>query len=426
MSQNLPAILDHELNKWFPELLNFESTRDLKNSALWRMIKPEVDRILEAVVQENFASGGVELGLSQQTLPVTDRKSETREPGSEIANLKSEIGRPAGPIRALAWNIERGIQFDGILDALRHHPDLNDRDFLLLTELDYGMARSGNRFVARDLALALNLNYAFAPVYIALQKGSGVEINAAGVNEKSLHGLALLSRFPLENVHAVALPNGKDKMLGSEKRLGHLRALVADVKHPSATFRAVSLHLDAHSSRAHRRRQMKIVLDHLEKLPVLPTIIGGDWNTTTYNSQNATRAILGYWRRVMMGVKNVAANHLPHPDRYFERGLFSELESRGYDYRSFNNLGTGTLHYDIESVEKNTNLRDWVPEWCFPFIFWAARRVGGRVSARLDWFAGYGIKPAAPPKTIADLVSPEGVPLSDHDAITTDFAATIL
>ncbi len=89
-----------------------------------------------------------------------------------------------------------------------------------------------------------------------------------------------------------------------------------------------------------------------------------------------------------MGVKNVVKNHLPHPDRYFERKLFAELESRGFDYKSLNEIGVGTLHYDIDSIEKNTNLRDWVPEWCFPFIFWAARRVGGKVSARLDWFAG--------------------------------------
>ena len=74
-----------------------------------------------------------------------------------------------------------------------------------------------------------------------------------------------------------------------------------------------------------------------------------------------------------MGPKNVALNHLPHPERYFERRLFGELESRGYDYKSLNEIGVGTLHYDVESIEKNTNLRDWVPEWCFPFIFWAAR-----------------------------------------------------
>ena len=363
----------------------------MAKSAVYQSVKPEVERILNAVVQEDFA-------------PETLEKTET--------------------VRALAWNIERGNRFEGIVEALKNHPQLKDRDVLLLTELDYGMARSGNRFVARELARELKLNYAFAPVYIALQKGSGVEAQVAGENTKSLHGLAMFSKYPLKNVHAVPLPNGKDKMWGKEKRLGYLRALVADIRHPAGDFRAVTVHLDAHSSRRHRQKQMRIVLEHLETLPFLPTVIGGDWNTTTYNSQTATRAILGYWRRVMMGVKRTVRNHFPHPDRYFEKGLFGELEKRGYDYKNLNNPGVGTLHYDVESIEKNTNLRDWVPEWCFPFIFWAARRAGGRVSARLDWFAGKGIALKGKPQTVVDLYDAENIPLSDHDAIALDFAPT--
>jgi len=332
------------------------------------------------------------------------------------------------PIHALAWNLERGIMIDGIFQALKNHPALRNKDVLLLTELDHGMARSGNRFVAREIAQALNLNYAFVPVYIPLQKGSGVEAEMEGENTLSIHGLATFSPYKMQNVHAVPLPNGKDKMWGKEKRLGWLQALVADIEHPAGTFRAVTVHLDVHCSRDHRRRQMQIILDHLETLPPLPTLIGGDWNTTTYNAQNATRAILGYWRRVMMGVKNVVKNHFPHPDRYFERALFAELTDRGYEYKSLNESGVGTLHYDVASIEKNTNLRDWVPEWCFPFIFWAAGRVGGTVSVRLDWFAGKGLKlaPGTSPQTIGELIDSEGRPLSDHDAIAVDLVPALV
>ena len=386
-------ILDHDLQQYFPQLLRFESTRELEASDLYRKIKPEVDRILNAVVREDF---------SQAT-----------------------ADQAGANVRAVAWNIERGSVFDGIAEALGDNEKLKDRDVYLLTELDYGMARSGNRFVARELAERLKLNYAFAPVYIALQKGSGVEAERAGENTKSVHGLAIFSKWPMSNVHAVPLPNGKDKMWGKEKRLGHLRALFADVHHPFGTFRAVAIHLDAHCSRAHRRRQMRIILDHSETLPPTPTLLGGDWNTTTFNSQNSTRAIMGYWRRVFMGPKNVAKNHLPHPERFFERPLFKEIESRGFEYEPFNNVGEGTLHYHVESIEKNTNLRDWVPEWCFPFIFWAANRVGGHVSGRLDWFAGKGISLAAGtrPETVRHLEDDKGTPLSDHDAITVEFSA---
>ncbi len=386
-----PSLLEHNLNQHFPALLKFESTPEMEASNIYTQIKPEIYKILNSVVVED---------LSVQP---TSGSTES--------------------IRALAWNIERGNRFDGIVDALKTNEKLNNRDILLLTELDYGMARSGNRFVAQEIARELNLNYAFAPVYVALQKGSGVESEMAGENTRSIHGLAIFSRWPMTNVHAVPLPNGKDKMWGKEKRLGYLRALFADIEHPAGTFRAVTIHLDAHCSRAHRHKQIKIVLDHIDTLPPLSTLIGGDWNTTTFNSQSSTRAILGYWRRVMMGPKNFAINHLPFPDRYFEKAMFGAVESRGYEYKALNETGAGTLHYHIESLEKNTNLRDWVPEWCFPFIFWAAGRVGGHVSARLDWFAGKRIEiaPGTAPQTIGNLIDAEGVPLSDHDAISLDF-----
>ncbi len=384
-----PALLDHDLNRYFADLLKFASTAEMEASELWPRIRHEADRILNSVVTEEFA----------------DRPTSFHD-----------------TIKALAWNIERGIRFDGIVDALRDNEELARRDVMLITEMDHGMARSGGRSVALEIARALRLNYAFAPVYIALQKGSGVESEMPGENTASIHGLGMFSRWPIREIHAIPLPNGKDKMWGKEKRLGWLRALFADIEHPAGTFRAVTVHLDAHCSRAHRRMQMRLILDHLDTLPAMPTLIGGDWNTTGFNSQSSTRAIMGYWRRVMMGPKNVALNHLPHPERFFERPLFDDLERRGYRFRDLNEIGRGTLHYDVASIEKNTNLRDWVPEWCFPFIFWAAGRVGGKVSGRLDWFAARGLSPAAgsSPKTISGLVDAEGLPLSDHDAITVD------
>ena len=213
-------------------------------------------------------------------------------------------------------------------------------------------------------------------------------------------------------------------MLGKEKRLGSLRALVADIEHPAGQFRAACIHLDAHSSRSHRAKQMRILLDHLKTLPDLPVIIGGDWNTTTYNSQSSTRAIFGYFRRVSMGVKNVVRNHYPFPDRFFERELFKMLERRGFDYKSLNETGAGTLHYDMDSVAVNTNLGDWVPRWCFPFLFWAVKQTGGKCSLKLDWFAGRKIKIAenSRPKVIGNLRDNQtNAALSDHDAIVLDF-----
>jgi endonuclease/exonuclease/phosphatase family metal-dependent hydrolase len=387
------STLDHALAPHFPALARFDSTRALKSSTLYARLRPEIERVRGSVIQENFAD--------------------------DEDSVRITTGR--GAIRATAWNIERGKRLAGVVAVLKDHPVLRGSDVLLLTELDYGMARTQNLFVAREIAEALGLNYVFAPCYIALNKGSGLESEVEGENALALHGNALFSRHPLRRAHSVALPNGKDKMRGKEKRLGSQRAVVADIEHPLGSFRAVSLHLDAHSTQAHRARQMRLVLAHLATLkPELPTLVGGDWNTTTYNSRRATYAILGYFRRVAMGVGNVVKNHYPHPDRWFERELFREIGQRGYVYRELNALGAGTLHYDVTDIAVNSGMRDWVPGWCFPFITWALSKHEGRCSLKLDWFAGRGVRPVAPPQVVGDLTDGAGA-LSDHDAIVLDF-----
>jgi endonuclease/exonuclease/phosphatase family metal-dependent hydrolase len=391
------SILHHALTPFFPELAQFPTTKALAASALYARLRPEIERVLGSVVQENFATG------------------DAAAPSASASNT--------GAIRATAWNIERGLRLEGLLRDFKEHERIGRSDVLLLTELDYGMARSRNRFVAREIALSLKLNYVFAPCYLALNKGSGVEKFVAGENELALHGNALFSRYPLRRAHQLALPNGKDKMQGAEKRLGSQRVVIADMEHPLGHVRLVSLHLDAHSTQRHRHGQMKLLLDHLDTLePRLPVLVGGDWNTQTYNSSRAVYSILGFFRRTMMGVGHVIENHYPYPDRWFERHLFRELERRGYDYRGLNEAGACTLHYNVEDLAVNTNIGDWIPQWCFWFINRALRKYEGRCSFKLDWFTGRGLvaDTARPPQVIADLRDEEG-PLSDHDAIVLDF-----
>jgi endonuclease/exonuclease/phosphatase family metal-dependent hydrolase len=382
---SVPLTLEPQnIRPFIHELACFETTRDLEQSSRYREMKLDIERLLDHVWQEVLA---------------------------EDAEL------PTDSICAVAWNIERGIRLDAIIQYLQEHPSLAHAGVLFLSELDWGMARTQNRFVAKEIASSLGMNYAFAPCYVALTKGAGLEKDVSGENRESLHGNALLSRFPMRRVHSIALPNGKDKMKGAEKRIGSQRAVIADIEHPSGMFRAVSLHLDAHSSQRHRYFQMRRVLDHLELLqPRLPVVLGGDWNTTTHNASRALYSILGYFRRVLMGVRHVVSNHYPYPERWFERRLFGELELRGYNYRGFNTAGECTLHYDVQDLAANLNMREWVPQWCFWFINWALQQTGGSCSMKLDWFAGKGIRPLAPAVAVPGL-SQGQERVSDHDPI---------
>ena len=105
------------------DLARFESTKELERSTLYRQLKPDIESALSHVWH----------GESALHVPI---ESDT--------------------VRAVAWNIERGIRLERVIQSLQEHPALANADVLLLSELDWGMARTGNRFVARELAQELN------------------------------------------------------------------------------------------------------------------------------------------------------------------------------------------------------------------------------------------------------------------------------
>ena len=288
---------------------------------------------------------------------------------------------------------------------------------LLLTDADAGMARSGNRMVSEVLARELGLAEVFAPCYIALGKGWGVERETQGENRLGMHGNALLSRYQLIDIRVIPLDNGVDKMAHREQRLGRQAAVGARIQFPNGPFFTVSVHLDAQSTQRHRRDQMRTVLDAIPS--EVPVVLGGDWNTSTYDSSRAFRAIVGFWLRVLMGVDHAIRNHYLHPERLFERGLFRLLEERGFDYRRSNRMGEHTICYNVCDRRATGNLREWVPEWCFRFIHRSLRNHGGLCPMKLDWFATRGLEVEAP-VVIHDVRKGRAVPMSDHDAIGAD------
>ena len=390
-------VIKRELKPHFAELAGCRSTAELLGHPRYRALATAIERVLETPEQGDF---------SKDVAPAKDR------------------------YRVLAWNLERGIEIDRQLEALRTHRYLSTCDVLLLTETDVGMARSGNRAVAQELAAELGLYYAFVPCYLNLAKGSGIEYEVDGENELGLHGNAVLSRYPIGSVRPIHLKNGKDKMAGREKRLGRQTALAAEIEFPNARLNVTAVHLDANSTQRHRHDQMRDVLDGLDGLDAdgplrqgyggqVPTILGGDWNTTTYNSSTAFRAIMGFWLRVFMGVDHVIRNHYLHPYNRFEKELFDLLESRGFEYRHSNLIGERTISYDVDDTKTRKNLGEWVPWWCFAFMRWALRNHGGRCPLKIDWFATRGVR-TENPVVFHELREGLARPLSDHDPIGVD------
>ncbi|MEW5820802.1 MAG: endonuclease/exonuclease/phosphatase family protein [Cyanobacteriota bacterium] len=183
-----------------------------------------------------------------------------------IMNSEIEIkqNKPLGKfIRAASWNIERGIEFDGIVDIFKNPAPLlkelektnsknvetvkeqmailREADIIFLTEVDAGMPRTEYRKVAEDLARQLGYNYAYGveflevdPAHLGLEDYKWSEEkslfphNTLDIDKnkyRGLHGSAILSKFPLKNVRIVRLPKCYDWYKGEKLRVSRLEKL---------------------------------------------------------------------------------------------------------------------------------------------------------------------------------------------------------
>ena len=94
-------------------------------------------------------------------------------------------------LHIVSWNIERGLQLSKILDFLA----AIQADLLLLQEVDLNARRTRYRDIARELAQALNLNYAFGMEF--------QELGAGTAARPAYHGMATLSPWPLSNARII-------------------------------------------------------------------------------------------------------------------------------------------------------------------------------------------------------------------------------
>jgi len=320
---------------------------------------------------------------------------------------------PAAGLRVVHWNVLHGNRYDGLRAALRDEPALAGADLLSLNEVDLGLARSGNRDVAFDLARELGMHAAWAALFLELEGGSDTPREIATQEQaEALFGLALLSRFPLGAAARVELESGSAFLFDTERKVGGLVALVVEVLRPGAPFHAVVTHLDVHRGPAVRALQMQAILAHL---PPGPALLCGDLNTTSFTRGNALRAA---------GVLGVLALWPPGRLRqrllqpYLPRGrprepLFTVLSQAGLAVEGFNTT-TESLDLHLQDVREYQSLAPGVRRLGQGLLRHAERR--GR--HRLDWIAARGFEPAPehPPFALPHLMRGEAA-LSDHAPI---------
>jgi hypothetical protein len=182
------------------------------------------------------------------------------------------IVKGVGPsLRAVEWNIERGVEFDkikllltnqnGFLSAVHGESGSNTNaekatdqtlrtqmevlqsaDVLVLNEVDWGMKRSDYRAVIKDLADALKMNWAYGVEFVEVDPkvlGTQSFANVKNPAERKeledlfradhsrllgLHGSAILSRYPLRDVKVVPFKYQAYDWYNEEMKYGKVEA----------------------------------------------------------------------------------------------------------------------------------------------------------------------------------------------------------
>jgi endonuclease/exonuclease/phosphatase family metal-dependent hydrolase len=325
------------------------------------------------------------------------------------ASAPDALGPPPPALRVVQWNIEKGLRFDAIARQLAGHPVLASADVVMLNEVDLGMARSGNRHVARDLAERLRMNWVFAPAHVELTKGVGTDLEAPGENDVGLQGNAILSRFPIGEVRVVGLPVCFEPYHFHEKRYGRRVGVVARIATASGPLTLAGTHLEVRNTPKCRARQTRALL---RALPPGPALVAGDFNASTFPRGNVVRTLKGTLR-LLGDPDRLRASLRDAPAR---EPLFAELRRAGFAIDGWNTD-------EITVVERIGNLEDakHLPGPLRRALLARLERLGRRLEFRLDWFAGRGVAPRTP-RTLHGLADDDGVPCSDHDPIVVDVA----
>lgn len=301
------------------------------------------------------------------------------------------IGRPEAPrhpdsVRVVQWNIEHGNWFEQVEHAFLTRAELAAPDVVTLDEVDLGCARAGNRDVTADLARALNLHAAWAPLFLETTVGRDDDpVTAAGrENEEGLFGIAVLSRWPIGEVRVVDLPSPQKLQFDLERMVGRHCALVAEILRPEGAFVAVAAHLEVHRTREHRAAQVRVIADALAR-ERRPVVLAGDFNTHTFDR--------GLWHSALHGASALMLmpgpalkTRLLHPDRGFaHEPLFDVLREAGFVWNDYRDDQPSLLLRE-DRLEEAQSLPGPLRHVARRVLEWAIHRG----TLRLDWICGRG------------------------------------
>ena len=294
-------------------------------------------------------------------------------PAMRMVETGGEPAETTAPqiLTVAAWNLERCLfpeKSAALLAAQK--PDL-----LLLTELDCGMARTGQRHPTAEIASALGMHYAYGVEFFELGLGGETErpFCVDDHNEAGWHGNAVLSRAAPVSTTLIRLDDhghwyidGPFSWDRNQPRIGGRMAIATIVPTVAGNLCVASVHLESNADSEHRGGQMLRLIEAIDRFaPDMPVLIGGDLNT---------------------------GNNPDQPD-WRDESLFDIARANGFSWDN--------------NAEGATTRRSYLTPH-------------PTRSMKLDWFASRGLSMDG--AAIVPALDPNGEPLSDHELIVGHFA----
>ena len=276
--------------------------------------------------------------------------------------FNSKIGVPV--IRLTNWNIEKSLNLDNAIKAftspawirgnlkpgvvsrnrllfssiMRQQHKLASSDIVVLQEMELGIKRSGYRHAARELARALDMNYAYAPQYLEIDPVrlglesiycTEGELDTAAMDYyrvdperyKGVFGSAVISRYPIIYTEVQPLRNQgydwyaqekqkttffeqtrragshlifKDRITREVKRGGRhfFRVDLHVPSLPEKRLTVINVHLEIKCSPEEREKQITEILEKIRHIHH-PVILVGDFNSshTDLSPTSASRVV---------------------------------------------------------------------------------------------------------------------------------------
>ena len=288
----------------------------------------------------------------------------------ETGGVVSEAAAPQ-IFTVAAWNLERCLFPEKSAALLASQAP----EVVLLSEMDCGMARTGQRHPTAELAAALGMHYSYGVEFYEIGLGGDTERPFCVDDHNAIgwHGNAVLSRTaPLSSVlirlddYGHWFVDGEFGCDRDQPRIGGRMAIATIIPTVAGQLCVVSVHLESNADSEYRCGQMLSLIEAVDQFaPDLPVLIGGDLNT---------------------------GNNSTAPD-WRSEALFDAARAHGFSWD--NNAEGTTTRRSFLTPHPNRTMK-------------------------LDWFASRGLSMDG--AAIVPAVDPNGDPLSDHELVVGHFA----